>query len=95
MPNDERLETLNDLKTAKEAANAELEKLPVVAHSGKMERHKKEIEDKITRLDKAIETFSKQTVYVAMWCSPKQAWWLRIENKKEKWLEISDMILIQ
>ena len=59
MPDDERLETLNDLKTAKEATNAELEKLPVVAHSGKMERHKKELEDKMARLDKAIDTFSK------------------------------------
>ena len=32
-----------------------------------MERHKKELEDKMGRLDKAIETFSKKAVYVAMW----------------------------
>jgi hypothetical protein len=31
-----------------------------------MERHKKELEDKLSRLDKAIDTFSKKTVYVAM-----------------------------
>ena len=43
-----------------------LERLPVVAHSTKMERHKKELEEKLMRLDKAIETFSKKTVYVAM-----------------------------
>ena len=59
MPESERLETLNDLQAAKEATNVELNKLPVVAHSGKMERHKKELEDKMARLDKAIETFSK------------------------------------
>ena len=67
MPEDERLHTLNDLKEAKELTNKELEKLPVVAHSGKMERHKKELEDKLGRLDRAIETFSKKTVYVAIW----------------------------
>lgn len=66
MPEEERVQTLNDLKEAKVAANKELEKLPVVAHSGKMERHKKELEEKLGRLDKAIETFSKKTVYVAM-----------------------------
>ena len=66
MPEDERVETLKDLQAAKAATNADLEKLPVVAHSAKMERHKKELEDKMARLDKAIETFSKKTVYVAM-----------------------------
>lgn len=66
MPEEERVDTLNDLKAAKTATLMELEKLPVVAHSGKMERHKKELEEKMGRLEKAIETFSKQTVYVAM-----------------------------
>lgn len=66
MPEDERVETLKDLQAAKASTNADLEKLPVVAHSAKMERHKKELEDKMARLDKAIETFSKKTVYVAM-----------------------------
>lgn len=66
MPEHERVETLNDLMVAKaETVNA-LEKLPVVAHSQKMERHKRELEEKLTRLDRAIETFSKKTVYVAI-----------------------------
>jgi hypothetical protein len=66
MPEDERLATLNDLKEAKDETNRALERLPVVAHSTKMERHKKELEDKLMRLEKAIDTFSKKTVYVAM-----------------------------
>jgi len=66
MPEDERQQTLADLQEAKEETVRTLEKLPVVAHSGKMERHKKELEDKLARLDKAIETFSKKQVYVAM-----------------------------
>lgn len=66
MPEEERQETLRDLREAVDATNAELQKLPVVAHSAKMERHKKELEDKLARLEKAILTFSKETVYVAM-----------------------------
>ena len=65
MGEDERIQTLNDLLEAKAETNRALEKLPVVAHSSKMERHRKELEDKLTRLDRAIETFSKKTVYVA------------------------------
>lgn len=65
MGEDERIQTLNDLLEAKAETNRALEKLPVVAHSGKMERHRKELEDKMTRLDRAIDTFSKKTVYVA------------------------------
>ena len=84
MPNDERIETLNDLQAAKAATLIELEKLPVVAHSGKMERHKKELEEKMGRLEKAIETFSKQTVYVAMWKSKERTimWRIRVMKKK-------------
>lgn len=66
MPEDERLTTLYDLTEAKAETVRALERLPVVAHSNKMERHKKELEDKLNRLDKAIDTFSKKTVYVAM-----------------------------
>lgn len=32
----------------------------------KMSQHKKELSDKLDRLEKAIETFSKQKVYVAI-----------------------------
>ena len=66
MPESERQETLRDLNEAKDATNRELERLPIVAHSAKMERHKKELEEKMSRLDRALETFSKPTVYVAM-----------------------------
>jgi hypothetical protein len=66
MPEEERLETLRDLNEAKVETNKQLEKLPVVAHSAKMERHKSELVEKLQRLDRAIETFSKKAVYVAM-----------------------------
>ena len=66
MPEHERIETLNDLLQAKAETSRALEKLPVVAHSNKMERHKKDLEDKLIRLERAIDTFSKKTVYVAI-----------------------------
>jgi hypothetical protein len=66
MGEEERVATLNDLQQAKHETIRALEKLPVVAHSNKMERHKQELEDKLNRLDKAIDTFSKKTVYVAI-----------------------------
>jgi len=64
MPEDERLATLEDLVTAKKVTNDQLERLPVVAKSLKMEKHKSELAEKLDRLEKAIETFSKQKVYV-------------------------------
>ena len=66
MPEDERLATLLDLRAAKEETTRILEKLPVVAHSMRMEKHKKELEEKLARLDRALETFSKTKVYVAL-----------------------------
>ena len=66
MPEDERQETLKDLKEARAETANQLERLPITAHSAKMERHKKELEEKHARLEKAIETFSKPKVYVAM-----------------------------
>ena len=69
MPEDERIATLEDLRSAKEETNRMLEKLPVVAHSIRMSKHKKELEEKLARLDRALETFSKSKVYVALWYS--------------------------
>ena len=66
MPEDERQQTLDDLKSAKDETNKQLERLPVVSHSQKMERHRTELEQKVARLERAIETFSKPNVYVAV-----------------------------
>lgn len=43
-----------------------LEKLPLANQSLAMQKRKKELEEKINRLDRAIETFSKKTVYIAL-----------------------------
>lgn len=65
MPEEERLDTLKDLKESKKDINNALEKLPVVSKTLQMEKHRKDLETKLTRVNKAIETFSKSTVYIA------------------------------
>ena len=66
MPENERLETLRDLKESIVETNRQLETMPVAARSQKIEKHKKELEEKLARLERAVETFSKQQVYVAI-----------------------------
>lgn len=44
MPEDERQSTLLDLNLAKKETICLIEKLPVVAHSMRMEKHKTELE---------------------------------------------------
>lgn len=65
MPDEERLDTLKDLQESRKEINTALEKLPVVSKTLAMDKHKKDLEDKMARIDRAIETFSKKVVYVA------------------------------
>ena len=65
MPEQERIETLQDLMESKKEINTTLEKLPVVSKTIQMQRHKKDLEDKLIRIEKAIDTFQKKVVYVA------------------------------
>lgn len=65
MPDSERVGTLQDLKESRREINTTLEKLPVVSKTLAMTKHKQELENKLIRIDRAIETFSKSTVYVA------------------------------
>ncbi len=64
MPEDERQATLIDLNLAKKATNDQLERLPITVKSMRMAEHRKELEEKLTRLERAIDTFSKKKVYV-------------------------------
>ena len=65
MPDEERLETLKDLKDSKKEINTALEKMPVVSRTIAGERQRRDLEEKLVRIDRAIETFEKKTVYVA------------------------------
>ena len=57
MPEEERLETLHDLLDSKKEVNTALERMPVVLKTIKAERHKKDLENKMIKIDKAIITF--------------------------------------
>ena len=43
-----------------------LEKLPLGNNSLALQKRKKELEDRLNRIEKAIETFSKKIVYIAI-----------------------------
>jgi hypothetical protein len=60
MSDEERLDTLKDLQDSKKEINSALEKLPVVSKTLSMDKHKKSFEEKMIRIEKAIETFSKK-----------------------------------
>lgn len=67
MPDEERLQTLQELFASKKATNDLLERLPISIRSLKMQEHKRMLEDKMNKLDRAIVTFSKAKVYVQLW----------------------------
>ena len=64
MPEEERIQTLEDLLLSKKATNKELERLPIVVKTLRVQQHKSQLEDKMLKLDRAIDTFSKVKVYV-------------------------------
>jgi len=64
MQEDERRATLEDLISAKKITNDQIERLPITNKSLKMISHRRELEEKMSRLEKAIDTFSKPKVYV-------------------------------
>jgi hypothetical protein len=66
MGEDERLNTLEELQISKKDVNNLLERMPLGSSSLVMQRRKTELETKLMRIERAIETFSKKTVYIAL-----------------------------
>ena len=66
MPEAERLKTLEELHETRKEVNNMLERLPVANQSMAMQRRKRDLEEKLLKIEKAIETFSKKTVYIAL-----------------------------
>ena len=66
MQEEERLSTLADLILAKKTTNDLLERLPIAIKRLKVAQYKKELEEKMNKLERAIETFSKNKVYVQL-----------------------------
>jgi hypothetical protein len=66
MGEEERLQTLADLQRTKQEISTMLERMPIANRTQAAERRKKELEEKLMRIERAIETFSKKTVYIAL-----------------------------
>jgi hypothetical protein len=66
MGEEERLQTLTDLQRTKQEISTMLERMPIANRTQAAERRKKELEEKLMRIERAIETFSKKTVYIAL-----------------------------
>ena len=52
------------MKESRKEINNTLERLPVVSRTIMIEKHKKDLEQKLVRIDKAIDTFNKPIVYI-------------------------------
>lgn len=65
MPEEERQDTLRDLKESKREINIAVEKLPIGFRTLNQEKHRKDLQEKLMRIERAIETFEKTHVYVA------------------------------
>jgi len=66
MSEEERVATLNDLQATKRDITNMLERMPIANRSLAADRRKKELEEKLSRIERAIETFSKKVVYIAL-----------------------------
>jgi DNA-binding transcriptional MerR regulator len=66
MAEDERLRTLEDLEISKKEITNMLERLPVGNRTLALDKRRRELEERLMRIERAIETFSKKTVYIAL-----------------------------
>ena len=66
MPESELLKTLEELCDTRKEVNNMLERLPLANQSLATQRRKRDLEEKLLKIEKAIETFSKKTVYIAL-----------------------------
>ena len=64
MPEADRVKMLEDLKVNKERVGALLAKMPISMQTTTIQRQKKELEEKMMQIDKAIEMMSRKTVFV-------------------------------
>ena len=62
----ERQMTLRDLDAAMKATMKELERFEVIVRTMRTSEYKKELESKLSRIERAIETFSKPKVFVSL-----------------------------
>ena len=65
MDEEERVKTLDALLENKKEVQETLEKLPLSMKTEALRQRKRELEEKMNELERAITTFSRKYVYVA------------------------------
>ncbi len=63
---EERVETLKNLKATRTELERALEKLPISLKTVALHKKKEELEKKMDELGRAIESFSKPKVFIAL-----------------------------
>ena len=66
MPEEERLATLNELLASKETINEMLQKMPISMRTQSLQEKKRGLETKLQEVERAITTFSRKKVLIAM-----------------------------
>lgn len=64
MSEEDRQKTLAALSAKRDALTAELQRLPLVVVTESQRRRKKEVEERLDELDKALEVFQRPEVWV-------------------------------
>ena len=65
MTEDERIETLEQLQQKKTELQSMIEKMPISMRTDALKIKKRELEEKMKEVERAITTFSRKIVYVA------------------------------
>jgi len=65
MPEEERVATLDELVRQKKEIQETIEKMPLSMRSDALKAKKREMEEKMNEIERAITTFSRKFVYVA------------------------------
>jgi hypothetical protein len=66
MPEEERVKTLEILIKQKLEIEQMIEKMPISMRTDALKHKKRELEEKINGVERAITTFSRKVVYVAI-----------------------------
>lgn len=65
MSEEERVQTLEELRKNRAAVNDMLMSMPLSMRTDALKNKKKELENKLSELEKAIGNFSRKVVYIA------------------------------
>ena len=65
MSEEERVKTLESLRNNKYEINEILRNMPLSMRTDALKNKKRELEEKLTDIERAINTFSRKVVYVA------------------------------